>query len=272
MFIQFLAIITVIVIIYFFLKKERSYKDFIFQQKKNQEYLNNQKDRINQELENFKKNCSDAAEAYSANLQKKCEIAEFEYQQKVNNFEESLNNISVELEQMQATRAAAQKAILKEKEIKEQKDNYRLLPIESDLMDIQELMKVKRILRKPRILSMLIWQTYWQPLAKKKFPIILKGENKTGVYKITNIQTSECYIGQAVDVYKRWCSHCKCGLGIDAPPRNKLYKAIDEFGLDNFTFELLLECSKEELNEKERFFIQFYNSDTFGYNSTKGNN
>jgi len=51
---------------------------------------------------------------------------------------------------------------------------------------------------------MLIWQTYWQPLAKVKFPIILKDKTKMGIYKITNSQTGECYIGQAVDIYKRW--------------------------------------------------------------------
>jgi len=59
-------------------------------------------------------------------------------------------------------------------------------------------------LAKPRILSMLIWQTYWQPLAKIRFPVILKDKTKMGIYKITNIETNECYIGQAVDIYKRW--------------------------------------------------------------------
>lgn len=53
-------------------------------------------------------------------------------------------------------------------------------------------------LAKPRILSMLIWQTYWQPLAKVRFPVILKDKTKMGIYKITNIQTGESYIGQAV--------------------------------------------------------------------------
>jgi hypothetical protein len=51
---------------------------------------------------------------------------------------------------------------------------------------------------------MLIWQTYWQPLAKKVFPIILQDKTKMGIYKITSLDTEECYIGQAVDIYKRW--------------------------------------------------------------------
>ena len=119
---------------------------------------------------------------------------------------------------------------------------------------------------------MLIWQTYWQPLAKIKFPVILKDKTKMGIYKITNSQTGECYIGQAVDIYKRWNQHCKAGLGIDTPPGNKLYKAMQEYGLQNFTFEILLECNRDELNEKEKYFISLYQADTYGYNSNIGVN
>ena len=73
------------------------------------------------------------------------------------------------------------------------------------------------------------------------------------------------------DIYKRWSDHCKCGLGIDTPPGNKLYQAMQEYGLDNFTFELLEECDASNLNEKERYFIELYQADTFGYNSQAGN-
>ena len=42
-------------------------------------------------------------------------------------------------------------------------------------------------------------------------------------------------------------------------------------GLENFTFELLEECPKEELNKKEAFYINLYESNDYGYNITKGN-
>jgi hypothetical protein len=64
--------------------------------------------------------------------------------------------------------------------------------------------------------------------------------------------------------------HCKAGLGIDTPQGNQLYKAMQEYGLDSFSFELLLECESNQLNEKEKYFIQLYNSDAFGYNMNKG--
>jgi hypothetical protein len=45
---------------------------------------------------------------------------------------------------------------------------------------------------------------------------------------------------------------------------------MQTYGVWNFTFEVLEECSKEELNEKEKKWIELYQSNTVGYNGTKG--
>lgn len=241
-----------------------------------------QKDLIEQEIakdtsfvNSLKKSNEEIAnEAYS-NYVKILETSykdrEQQYDINIARLKEDIRLTQQELTKLKETRAAAHEALLKEQEIKENKDNYKLSPSQADLADARRLEIVKRELNKPRILSMLIWQTYWQPLAKKQFPLILQDKTKCGIYKITNLITDECYIGQAVDIYKRWNEHCKCGLGIDTPPGNKLYKAIQEYGLENFTFELLTECSVSELNEKEKYFIELYQSNTFGYNGTGGN-
>lgn len=173
---------------------------------------------------------------------------------------------------LQKQKAATIEAFQKEKAIQEQKDLYRLDISEQDKIDIGFLRSIQYRISKPRLLAMLIWQTYFQPLAKKKFPMILGSEEVCGIYKITNTLNQMCYIGQAKSVYKRFCEHCKCGLGIDTPQGNKLYKAMLEDGLENYTFELLEQCSPEELNEKEKYYISVYNSVNFGYNSVKGNN
>lgn len=212
-----------------------------------------------------------AFESYCDTLDQAYEQADNDYQDKIDNLRKAVNIEQEKLNSIAQTRAAAQQALLKEHEIKENKDAYRLIPSDSDLDDIQALERVKKSLHKPRILSMLIWQTYWQPLAKNKFPIILQEKTKCGIYKITDILTNACYIGQSVDIYKRWNDHCKCGLGIDTPPGNKLYKAMQEDGLENFTFELLEECSKEDLDAKERYFIQLYQAKEFGFNGNEGN-
>lgn len=212
-----------------------------------------------------------AFESYCDTLDQAYEQADNDYQDKIDNLKNAVCIEQEKLNSIAQTRAAAQQALLKEHEIKENKDAYRLIPSNSDLDDIQALERVKKSLHKPRILSMLIWQTYWQPLAKNKFPIILQEKTKCGIYKITDILTNACYIGQSVDIYKRWNDHCKCGLGIDTPPGNKLYKAMQEDGLENFTFELLEECSREDLDAKERYFIQLYQAKEFGFNGNEGN-
>ena len=233
--------------------------------------LNDLRSNISNTLDENKKISDSAFRDYEKTLEQAYVATELSFDKRVELLNSEMKSIQDDLNNLKETRAAAHEALLKEQEVKDNKDNYRLLPSQADLTDARRLEIVKRELNKPRILSMLIWQTYWQPLAKKQFPQILQDKTKCGIYKITNTITDECYIGQSVDVYKRWCEHCKCGLGIDTPPGNKLYKAIQEYGLENFTFELLTECTQSELNEKERYFIELYQADTFGFNSTGGN-
>ena len=239
-------------------------------QEKNEELNRLHQQSINS-LEVEKQLSEQAFDNYFKTLEQQYDKTDKEYAEKVQSCEKELSLVQADLDKMREMRAAAQQALLKEQEIKENKDNYRLIPTDADLADIKALERVKRQLNKPRILSMLIWQTYWQPIAKRQFPVIIKAKTATGIYKITNTITEQCYIGQALDIYRRWSQHAKCGLGIDTPPGNKLYKAIQEYGLENFTFEVLTECNSTELDEKEKYFISLYQADIFGYNGTKGN-
>lgn len=234
-------------------------------------YYLEEKSIVEKQLNDFKEVTSKAANIYVDNLEKVYEDAEARYKERIANLEAEQNSAAADLNKIKETRAAAYQALLKQREVKQNKDNYRLLPTAAQLSDIIKLQRIKLQLTKPRILSMLIWQSFFQPIAKEKFPIILQAKTKTGIYKITNLKTDECYIGQSLDIYKRWSDHCKAGLGIDTPVGNKLYKSIQQYGLQNFTFELICECPKQELNEKEKYFIELYQSDTYGYNSTAGN-
>ena len=88
-----------------------------------------------------------------------------------------------------------------------------------------------------------------------------------GIYKITNKINGHCYIGQSVDINRRWQSHRK-NYGIES--NISLYQAFNKYGLDNFSFEIVEECSIEELNDKEKFYIEYFQSYINGYNMTKG--
>ena len=198
------------------------------------------------------------------NLENTYEIAQQEIIKQIENHKE-------ELEKWKNTREAALEAHRREQEIELQSDFYRLHLSESDRVTINLINELKPRLPEPRVLCMLVWQTFYQKKMKELCTKILGTKIKCGIYKITNLKTGMCYIGQAVNVDTRWKDHAKCGLGIDTPVGNKLYQAMLKDGLESFTFELLEEVPAAILNEKEKFYIDLYNSCDFGYNSTKGN-
>ena len=184
-----------------------------------------------------------------------------------------MDKCNADLDKIRATRTAALEALNKEKQIKEQLSFYCLQLTDEEKNDISILESIKPRLAKPRILSMLIWSTYFQKQMTALCNKVLGTDKDVcGIYKITNQITSEAYIGQAVDVATRWKEHAKCGLGIDTPASNKLYKSMLEHGITNFSWELLEACPREQLNEKEKEYISIYQTKAFGLNITKGNN
>lgn len=232
-------------------------------------------------LTNQKSLSQEAFQSWWDTIEKDYQEKEAEYNQLVKNLkiaysqeQDRLNaeigKTRADLDKIHATRDAAIAAQIKEREIKEKLAFYCLSINDKDLDDIKRLERVKSELHSPRILSMLIWSTYFQKPMNTLCNNILGTSVVTSIYKITNQVTGECYIGQAVDTASRWKQHAKCGLGIDPPASNKLYKAMQAEGIWNFSWELLEKCSQSELNEKEKFYINLYQSYNFGYNSNSG--
>lgn len=94
-----------------------------------------------------------------------------------------------------------------------------------------------------------------------------------GIYKITNQIDGKCYIGQSINILKRWTEHRYRAMSKGSEGfENHFYRSIRKYGLENFSFEILEECPKEELNEKEQFYVAKYcsNQENFGYNLTEG--
>ena len=196
---------------------------------------------------------------------------EYSYDNKYEEISKELEEVNKELDKMKKTRVAAMEAKRKEKEIEENIQFYSLSIENKDKNDINTLERVKEDLNNPRILSMLIWQNFFRDKMTELCNNVLGTKTICGIYKITNQITKECYIGQSIDVAKRFKDHAKCGLDIDRPQGNRLYQSMLEYNLWNFSFELLEECPKEQLNEKEKFYISLYDSCNYGYNSTTGN-
>lgn len=90
------------------------------------------------------------------------------------------------------------------------------------------------------------------------------------IYKITNIFNNKTYIGQTVrSVDARWQRHIKDATS--GRLNTHLARAIRKYGAESFSVETIDEASdKEDLNAKEIFWINFYESNTDGYNMTIG--
>lgn len=91
------------------------------------------------------------------------------------------------------------------------------------------------------------------------------------IYKITCNINGKVYIGQTIrPLEQRFKRHIDEALAAENP-RIKFQRAIKKYGKENFTVEKIDECfSQDELNEKEKFWIKFYNSIECGYNTAEG--
>ena len=94
-----------------------------------------------------------------------------------------------------------------------------------------------------------------------------------GIYKITNLINNKIYIGQSINIQQRWMAHRHRPFNINSSQYDTpLYRAIRKYGLQNFSFEILEECLEKELDSKEQYYIEKYNTinPDKGYNLTKG--
>ena len=92
-----------------------------------------------------------------------------------------------------------------------------------------------------------------------------------GIYKIQNQINKKCYIGQSINIERRWQDEKRTAFDQTAKNYNyPISRAFRKYGLENFTFEILEQCPQSELNNKERYWINYYNSFFNGYNQTLG--
>lgn len=89
-------------------------------------------------------------------------------------------------------------------------------------------------------------------------------EIKCGIYCIHNLINGKKYIGQSKNIYERWRHHKALYDGC------VIHKAIAKYGIDNFEFSIIEECSEEQLDEREQYWITFYDSYHSGYNENTG--
>ena len=83
-------------------------------------------------------------------------------------------------------------------------------------------------------------------------------DNVSGIYKVTNKQTGEAYIGRSSNISTRWQNHCKTAIGLDRAASSTFHNRLAKDGIWNYTWEVLEEVPKEKLPEREIFYIDLY--------------
>lgn len=231
-------------------------------------HLKSLQDNVEQQKESFE----DFEKLEKENIMKNLRDFQIQVNEDKAEYAEQIQLLQSSLDKLKRQKAATIEAFQREQAVQDSKDDYRIIIEDNDKADIDILNSFKNRLSNPEILSKLIWSTYFQKKAKALFINIVGTEKVCGIYKITNINDMKCYVGQSVDIANRFTQHCRCGCGIKTPKDNKLYAAMLKNGLDQFTFEIVEICPQEELNEKEKYYIDVYNSVNYGFNSQDGVN
>lgn len=197
------------------------------------------------------------------------EFMEKAYNQRVEELNEAYNKKTEKAEEiLEDLQQKTQQAILnsiREYEEKDKKNFYMLQISSQDLADIIILREIENKLFKKEVLGKIIYKNYIEKYYTDLVGRVIGKDTITGIYKITNQQNQMCYIGQAVDIKKRWQQHIKRAVGAEPLTNNKLYPAMRDVGVENFSFEIIDECDKSKLSEREKFWQEYYSAKTFGY-------
>ena len=183
---------------------------------------------------------------------------------------EQIQTLSNEIEAYSAKQAAINEAILRQRAVEEQQDFYRVCLTNEAIADINELQIVRQKLKKPEILDKIIYDTYISKPVLEMIKRVLQNSTCSGIYKITCQETKEIYIGKSTDIKNRWQQHCKTAFNCGTIASSILHRKMQQYGIENFTFELLEAVPKDQLTEREKFYINFYKTKEVGLNERNG--
>lgn len=121
----------------------------------------------------------------------------------------------------------------------------------------------------PDIVSKLVWNEYVKPNLDNTFKRI-EIKSEPGIYKLTSLANGMSYIGKSTDVKKRIADHFKSAIGIKSIADQAVHHAILKEGFWNWTIEIITYDDKERLNELEKYYIEFFKTQEYGYNKNSG--
>ena len=223
------------------------------------------KDRIEVQAKQLSQYYKNEEESYQQTYLNSLEEASKDFSNIISLKKEEIKQLTEEFETLRQITAAAIEADKRKLEKQENDKFYRVILTPIDVEEIKKIREVSLLLRNVEPLNKVIWKVYYEKPFSAMVGRVVGLTPITGIYKITNLKNGMCYVGQAVDIAARWKQHVKRGIGAETPTRNKLYPAMAEYGVENFSFEIIEQCSKEELNVREIFWQDYFKAKEFGY-------
>lgn len=221
--------------------------------------MNIAKDKVKAEQEKMQKAAQESFEKAMAEMDVQAEAARAQ-----------IEILTKEIAEYSAKQTAINEAILRQRALEEQQDFYRVCLGPEAANDVEILKEARRNLKKPEIIDKIIYDNYIAKPVLEMIKRVLQNTTCSGIYKITCIKTGEIYIGKSVDVKSRIQQHCKSAFNCGTIAHSLLHTKMKQYGIENFTFELLEQVPKEQLSEREKFFINFYQTKETGLNERNG--
>ena len=186
------------------------------------------------------------------------------------NLDRDISTLREELSDLKARREAYIEALKAEEKRQQDRAFYTINLTEENKEDIKILRSIEDKLHNSEALNRLIYDVFIKkPLGDLLLRII--GESTYGgIYKITNLDTQRAYIGRSTDIKKRLTEHVKGAFNISTIADQEIHRVMGREGVDKFSFEVLEKVEKEKLNEREKYWIDFYQTQSYGYNQNKG--
>ena len=182
---------------------------------------------------------------------------------------EELENLTAQVEDYREKQRLVNEALLRERAVKEQQDFYRVKLSPEEKEDIQNLTAFLPKIHNSSALYKIVYDLFVSRAVKEMEKRVLNNESFSGIYKITG-PDGRIYIGKSTDIKSRWQQHCKSAFHTGTISWAAIHDEMEKVGIDQFTFEVIERTSKENLTDREKFWIRFYDSDKTGYNMRVG--
>lgn len=243
-----------------------------------EDYENKQRQKIDSQIREYEKqkiknmnlNFSQVSEERQKAAEEQHNIFLSKLEKEKKEKQNELDCLDEQIKIFQAKQEAINQEILRRRELEEKSEFYRVCLSDEAISDINLLQATKQSLKKPEIIDKIIYDSYVAKPVLEMVKRVLQNSTCCGIYKITCQETKEIYIGKSTDIKSRWQQHCKSAFNCGTIASSVLHRKMQQYGIENFTFELLETAPKDQLTEREKFYINFYQTKETGLNERNG--